>query len=211
MRTKISNFFLVSIVKLLLRFGIDRANKEVLTIISSDFYRYRSSDNKELLYKEAVSNPGFRFTLFFRLCGAKPESFIRKRIHAFSYFFYKRYFYKYGYQIPVNTNIGLGFQILHFGNIIINPSTRIGNNCTLFPGVTIGQDKTGLSPSIGNKVFIGANSILVGGIKIGNNILIAPGSFVDFDVPDNCLVIGNPGKYYQKSEKIIDGYLNNTI
>ena len=62
-------------------------------------------------------------------------------------------------------------------------------------------------PTIGNKVWIGANSIVVGGIIIGDNVLIAPGAFVNFNVPSNSLVIGNPGiikSKYDATEIYID-------
>lgn len=45
-----------------------------------------------------------------------------------------------------------------------------------------------------------ANSIIVGGVTIGNNVLIAPGAFINFDVPDNSIVIGNPGKIITRDE-----------
>ena len=47
-------------------------------------------------------------------------------------------------------------------------------------------------PTLKNHIYIGANASIVGGITIGNDVLIAANSFVDFDVPDNSLVIGNP-------------------
>lgn len=200
-----------SFIRFILNFGIDNQNSNVLNLINSDLYRYISSFDKKLLIKEAINNPGFRFSLFLRLSGLKPKSLFRRRIHAFSFYFHKKYFFKYGFQIPIATQIGKGFQILHFGNIVINDKCKIGDNCTVFPGILIGQDKKGFTPKIGNNVWIGANSIIVGNIKVGNNVLIAPGSFINFNVPDNCLVIGNPGKFFIKNETIIDGYLLNKV
>jgi len=74
-------------------------------------------------------------------------------VHNFSYYFFRKYFYKYGFQIPIETKIGRGFQILHFGRIIINSRAVIGKNCTINPGVLIGQNKRG-APVIGNQVWI---------------------------------------------------------
>ena len=65
-------------------------------------------------------------------------------------------------------------------------------------------------PVIGDEVWIGANSVVVGGIKVGNNVLIAPGSFVNFDVPDNSIVIGNPGKVIERMDAT-EGYIINLI
>lgn len=52
---------------------------------------------------------------------------------------------------------------------------------------------------------MGANSIVIGGVKIGDYVLIAPGAFVNFDVPPNSIVIGNPGKIIP-SERSTDKY-----
>ena len=53
---------------------------------------------------------------------------------------------------------------------------------------------------------MGANSIVVGGVRIGNNVLIAPGAFVNFDVPDNSVVIGNPGVIKPQNSSPTDKY-----
>lgn len=84
------------------------------------------------------------------------------------------------------------------GRIIINPKTVIGDNINISTGVVIGQINTGKKkgcPTIGNEVWIGDNSIIVGNIKVGNNVLIAPNSYVNFDVPDNSIVIRESRKY----------------
>ena len=52
-----------------------------------------------------------------------------------------------------------------------------------------------------------ANSIIVGGVRIGNNVLIAPGAFINFDVPDNSIVIGNPGKIVERNSSPTDKYI----
>ena len=54
------------------------------------------------------------------------------------------------------------------------------------------------SPVIGNCVFIGINATVVGNIRIGNDVLIAPNSFVNIDVPDHSVVIGNPAVVHSK-------------
>lgn len=102
---------------------------------------------------------------------------------------------KYGIEIQAKTNIGSGLLLVHPYNITINPRTIIGCNVTIYKGVTIGQENRGKrkgSPTIGDEVFIGSNSTIVGSIIIGNNVLIAPNSYVNINIPDNSLVIGNP-------------------
>ena len=95
------------------------------------------------------------------------------------------------------------------GTTIINPKAKIGKNVSLSQGVTIGADvrgeRTGC-PEIGDEVFIGANAVLVGKIKIGSNVVIAPNSFVDVDVPDNSVVLGNPCLIKNK-ENATEGFI----
>ena len=52
-----------------------------------------------------------------------------------------------------------------------------------------------------------ANSIIIGQVNIGNNVLIAPGAFINFDVPDNSIVIGNPGKIIEKESSPTEKYI----
>ena len=81
--------------------------------------------------------------------------------------------------------------------IVIHPKVKIGKNCTIFQNVTIGQGKliNGIDiPIIGDNVIIYANSVIVGGIKIGNNVTVGAGSIVITDIPDNAIVAGNPAK-----------------
>ena len=116
-------------------------------------------------------------------------------------------------QISYRTKIGKGFYIGHLGRIIINPETTIGNNCNIATGVTIGQINKGKKkgcPTIGDCVWIGTNSVIVGKVNIGNNVLIAPGAYVNFDVPDNSIVIGNPGIIHHNMEAT-KGYIDNKV
>ncbi len=100
-----------------------------------------------------------------------------------------------GISIPASVRIGHSFYIGHFGGIIINANVIIGNNCNISQGVTIGisgkQEKRG-SPTIGNEVYIGANSVVVGKINIGNNVLIGACSMVNKSLLDNSVVLGVP-------------------
>ncbi|PEZ94198.1 serine acetyltransferase [Bacillus cereus] len=90
-------------------------------------------------------------------------------------------------------DIGHGLFISHgFSTIIL--ANSIGQNCWINQQVTIGT-KNGVStpPTIGNNVRIGAGAIVIGDIKIGDNSFIGAGSVVTKDVPENCVVVGNPG------------------
>ena len=116
-------------------------------------------------------------------------------------------------QIPISTKIGKGFYIGHLGRIIINPGVIIGDNCNIATGVTIGAENRGKRkgcPKIGNNVWIGTNSVIVGNIVIGDDVLIAPLSYINFDVPSHSIVVGNPAKVIS-SNYATEGYIENTI
>lgn len=174
--------------------------------IKADLYRYQGlTGTKELL--KGLCIPGFRFMYLLR-----KTSKCRK--YSISWLFYsllkKRYAYKYGFQIPYSTDIGEGFYIGHYGTIVIHGKAKIGRNCNVTHGVTIGQTNRGKlkgCPTIGNNVWIGTGSVIVGNIKIGSNVLIAPNSYVNIDIPDNSQVMGNPFKIVAK-ENPCEGYIN---
>jgi serine O-acetyltransferase len=161
--------------------------------IRQDLYRYIPQPYSVFILLRGLRSHGFRYLFLLRLAAAARSSFIRFWIRLIL----RRYLFKYGFQIPYNTAIGGGLHISHFGTIVINSKAVIGKNCNINPGVVIGQSNRGKSigfPTLGDRVWLGANSVVVGNIKIGNDVLIAPGAFVNFDVPDHSIVVGNPGK-----------------
>lgn len=173
----------------------------------SDIYRYISEGQKGNIMIKYFTVPGFRFMYLFRLCNSFP---IVHPLGLIARFFYRRMQIKYGLQIPHSSQIGLGLFMGHFGNIVVNQSVILGENCNIAQGVTIGHVSRGTkkgSPVIGDRVWIGANAVLVGNIRIGNDVLIAPLSFVNFDVPDHAVVVGNPAKIV--SMKGSEGYIKN--
>lgn len=98
-------------------------------------------------------------------------------------------------EIPRDTKIGAGLYIGHPFCITVNSKAIIGRNCNIHKGVTIGQENRGArkgAPIIGDCVWIGINTTIVGKIKIGNDVLIAPNSYVNCDVPSHSVVFGNP-------------------
>lgn len=162
--------------------------------IDADLYRWEAKITKKIFLK-CFFIPQFRFIYFKRKCEQYRKKF--KILFLIYRLIYGHYQIKYNMQIPAKISIGEGFKIGHIGGIVINQFTVIGKNVDILNGVLIGAEFRGKRegvPTIGDYVWIGANSVLVGKIKIGNNVLIAPGSFVNFDVPNNSIVMGNPGK-----------------
>ena len=111
----------------------------------------------------------------------------------------RRLSYKTGFQIPPNT-CGKGLTIWHWGSIVINPKTHIGENCTLYPGVLIGHKtpEEGKSATIGNNVFIAAGTKIIGDVTIGDNVTIGVNTVIVKDVPSNVVIAGNPYKIIRR-------------
>lgn len=100
-----------------------------------------------------------------------------------------------GISLPKAALIGPGLRIWHFGNIFVHPEVKIGANCTLRQGVTIGnRHPDGPVPVIGNNVELGAYAQILGGVKIGNNCRIGAMSVVLHDMPDNSTAVGAPAR-----------------
>lgn len=111
------------------------------------------------------------------------------------------------------TQIGPGLYIGHAYCITINGECKLGSNINIHKGVTIGQENRGGRkgvPTIGNRVYIGINSTIVGKITIGDDVMIAPNTFVNCDIPSHSLVLGNPCIIKHKNNAV-EGYINNIV
>jgi serine O-acetyltransferase len=113
-----------------------------------------------------------------------------------------------GISIPASAFIGHSFYIGHFGGIILNADTIIGANCNIAQGVTIGVsgqgEKRGV-PVVGDNVFIGVNSVLIGKINVGNNAVIGACSLLNRSLEENEVALGVPAVVV--SEKGSKGYI----
>lgn len=159
--------------------------------------------------------------------GGKPEMYIR--IFHFLYrkaavvsFTPMRLLYKAlfriwanrrGLEITANNQIGGGIYIGHAYNITINSRAKIGCNCNIHKGAVIGQANRGKRkgyPTIGNRVYIGINSVIVGKVTIGDDVMIAPNSFVNVDIPSYSVVFGNPCVIKHR-DWATEEYVNNIV
>ena len=150
------------------------------------------------------------FIYLFRIAQKHPKNTI---LGKFWRLVLRHFQIKYGFQIYPETQIGEGLYLGHWGSLVINPNAKIGKNCNIAQGVTIAQANRGKHegvPEIGNEVWIGPNAVIVGKITIGNNVLIAPNAYVNFNVPNNSVVIGNPATF-TPNENATMGYINHKI
>ena len=113
----------------------------------------------------------------------------------------RKYSHITGFQIPPHI-AGKGLTIWHWGFIIVNPATVIGENCTLYPGVLIGHKiPGGGSAVIGDNVFIGAGAKIIGRVKIGNNVVIGQNCVITKDIPDNTTVVCERNRVLERKLK----------
>lgn len=180
------------------------------SIIQKDFYRESGQWLSFTgIWKKCI-NPNLHFIYILRKSQRHLKTPVLK---TFWRMILRHYQIRYGFQIYPETEIGEGFYLGHWGSLVINPKAKIGRNCNIAQGVTIGQQNRGKNagfPVIGNEVWIGTNAVIVGGISVGDNVLIAPNAYVNFDVPENSVVMGNPARIYPNQEAT-EGYINNKV
>ena len=102
-----------------------------------------------------------------------------------------------GIEIHPGAKIGRKLFIDHGMGVVIGETATIGNNCTIYHGVTLGgtgKDKNKRHPDLGNNVMVGCGAKILGPIKIGNNVKIGANAVVVKDVEDNTTVVGIPAK-----------------
>lgn len=107
----------------------------------------------------------------------------------------------------LETSIGDGIVFAHGGPVVINANSKIGQNCIIHPCVLIGGNRLKKGyPIIGDNVFIGHGTKIIGNPKIGNYVFISPGAIITRDIPDDSIIgsgvnniLKNEGgkKYYE--------------
>jgi serine O-acetyltransferase len=101
--------------------------------------------------------------------------------------------------IPPQVTIGEDFHIIHAeGSLSIHPDVVIGDRLGVMHNVTIGTNMVPGTPVIGDDVFIGVNSTVLGPIKIGDRVRIAANTAVTTHVPSDSIVVGSPAKIYPR-------------
>ncbi len=172
-----------------------------MSVFKGDIKKYkRYSGNKPAIILW-LTTQGLWALFVYRISNAiyrsKLPGFIKKLLLLFAIFWQKYIEIVTGISLPYSATIGSEFYIGHFGNIIINASAVIGNNCNISQGVTIGisgkAENRGV-PVIGNNVYLGANAVIAGKIKVGDNVVVGANTFVNRDVESNCTVLGVPAK-----------------
>jgi serine O-acetyltransferase len=175
-------------------------------LIESDLYRYVGPASARRFVFAYGTFPGFRYSVFLRILGSfavdgplHPESrtAAQSLLRKLAVLVLRRYEYKFGINIPIETRIGPGLFIGHHGSITVNGNACLGTNCNLSQNVTIGYIPRGRRqgyPIIGDRVYIGPGAVISGNIRVGNDVAVGANSVVVEDVPDNSVVAGVPAK-----------------
>ncbi len=137
--------------------------------------------------------PGFHALLFYRMAHA---------LWTRKFYFLGRFTshigrFMTGIEIHPGARIGKGFFIDHGMGVVIGETAEIGENCTLYHGVTLGGTswaKEKRHPTLGNNVIIGSGAKVLGPFTVGDNSKIGSNSVVVKEVPPNSTVVGVPGR-----------------
>ena len=167
-------------------------------LLRQDYRRYRAAGHPALatifLAQGFWANCVHR--VFHALITWLPAGPLRSVAKTFGAFVQKAVEIVTGICIPNKTEVGGGLYLPRFGAIILSHGS-IGENCTIEQNVTLGIAGRGEErghPTIGNRVFIGAGSMIVGKITVGDDAYIFPGSVVTRAVPPRAVVMGYPAK-----------------
>lgn len=173
--------------------------------IKKDFQAAMSMDPAATSKLEvALTYSGFHAMLFYRMAHwiwKKRIPFVPRALSQFARFLT-------GTEIHPGAMIGSGLFIDHGMGVVIGETTEIGNNVTLFQGVTLGgtgKQRGKRHPTIGNHVVVGAGAKVLGPIIIGDYVKIGANSVVLQNVPDHSTVVGIPGRIVRiKDERVPD-------
>lgn len=138
---------------------------------------------------------------FGRRIDSRPVGMVRRVLTGFYWLWFRLIETTVGISLPKSALIGPGLRIWHFGGIFLHPAVRIGANCTLRQGVTIGnRTADGPVPTIGDDVDFGAYAQVLGGVRIGNGCRIGAMSLVLCDVPDGATAVGVPARVLERQD-----------
>lgn len=147
---------------------------------------------------EVFLYPSFKVMIHYRLA---HKMYLKKK-YFLARWISQRAARRTGIEIHPGAQIGRGFFIDHGNGVIIGETTIIGDNVTLYQGVTLGgtgKEQGKRHPTIGNNVMISAGAKVLGSFKIGDNSKIGAGSVVLEEVPPNSTVVGVPGRVVKRN------------
>ncbi len=149
---------------------------------------------------EVFLYPSFKAILHYRVA----HKLYLKKHYFLARWVSQRAVRKTGIEIHPGAKIGKGLFIDHGSGVIIGETAELGNNVTLYQGVTLGgtgKEKGKRHPTLEDNVMVSAGAKILGSFRIGENSKIGAGSVVLKEVPANCTVVGVPGRIVKKNER----------
>jgi serine O-acetyltransferase len=140
------------------------------------------------------SNRGFRAVVYYRLA----RYLMLKKVRYLPALIKARSISITGAEIAYEADIGLGLVITHPVGVVVGSRVKIGKNCTIMQGVNLGEkwaDRCGKQvPIIGDDVILGAGSMVLGGVEIGDGVTVGANSVVMESIPPHRVVAGIPAR-----------------
>ena len=159
--------------------------------VRADVNRLRDEDNSVRTLIRGLLSQGFQALFVYRVfrwfhergIPTQPIRFLCERFIEMTT----------GISIPAEATIGKGLRIHHFGGIVLRSGVILGEHCTIYHGVTLGdRGGHGGAPRVGHRVLIGAGAKLIGEIKVGDDCVIGANAVVHTSVPAQHLAVGVP-------------------
>ena len=172
----------------------------MISYIKEEIQVIRERDPAIKSNMEVFLYPSFKAILRYRMA----HKLYLKKHYFLARWISQRAARKTGIEIHPGAVIGKGFFIDHGSGVIIGETTIIGDNVTLYQGVTLGGTgkETGKRhPTLGDNVMVSAGAKIIGSFKIGENSKIGAGSVVIEEVPPNCTVVGVPGRIVKRDNE----------
>jgi serine O-acetyltransferase len=174
--------------------------QELRAVWRSDLFRYEGRVDRATFLKHWLLSPGFTFSFYLRLCAflrGRHPAVLMMPLYWLARLVLRRYSYKFGIFIFPETAIGPGLYIGHCGDIHFNREARVGRNCNISQGVTLGQANRGArkgAPVIGDGVYIGPGAKIVGAVHVGDDVAIGANCVVTRNLPDHAVAVGVPAQ-----------------
>ena len=172
----------------------------LISYIKEEIQVVRERDPAIKSNMEVFLYPSFRVILRYRLA----HKLYLKKHYFLARWISQRAARKTGIEIHPGATIGKGLFIDHGSGVIIGETTIIGDNVTLYQGVTLGgtgKEQGKRHPTLEDNVMVSAGAKILGSFTIGENSKIGAGSVVLEEVPPNCTVVGVPGRIVRMGDK----------
>lgn len=184
--------------------GLVRSAKESVELIREDIRATRERD--------PAARSNMEVALLYSGVHAMMAYRVAHQLHEKKHYFAARAISQYarhktGIEIHPGAKIGRGFMIDHGMGVVIGETAEVGDNCTIYQGVTLGgtgKDVGKRHPTLGNNVMVGAGAKVLGPFRIGDHTKIAANAVVLEEIPDNCTAVGIPARVVKREGIRVD-------